>query len=748
MTYANGVVTTYRYDSCHRLTEEKVTDRNGNVILQYSYVLGKAGERIQTSETSPAGTVTTVNMYDSLNRLINESITDHKGTLANEYAYDAESNRIQKKTRITGDISGIADPSSDEVRIVEGTTTYEYNELNQLVRENAPDGAIVYSYDANGNLVGRDGSSRTTYRYDGENRLLLVTIQEGNSVTTERYTYDAFGNRVSKTVNEEETQYYVVDSGTALAQVSAKVTADGKTITSYLRGEDLICMESDGKVWYYVADGHGSIRALLDGEGNITDRYSYDAFGNVLTRQGSTENDYRYTGEEYNELTGLYYLRARYMDPSTGTFISMDSYPGRMNDPVSLHRYLYANANPVMYTDLTGYFALADFMAAGGIQSALGGVQISVCLHKLMAMANVACTVYDTAMEIKQAILGGGSIGDILFAMLKGAAVGYVIENICKSPLGLVLRPVFVVFGIGNQFDLIMKAFESGDPVEITVRLVQMLVMVYAISQQCFTGETLVAAEDGLKPIGEVKAGELVWSENVETGEAELREVLSVSISCTDTLVHVETSGGAFINTTAGHPFYVEGKGWVTASELAAGDVLRTRDGEGQTVVSVSTEKLEEPVKVYNLEVEEGHTYYVTDGNVLVHNNCGVEENGVQNNGESETVPNPNGKKGGTAHQNTINSIEKTNVNGKIQYERKYDTPNGYKQSRYADAVEIIDGEVTKIHQVGKVNKNGTPIMRESKAIDDIMNSFDYNGAPVYFWPYNNPQMGPIIFEY
>ena len=59
--------------------------------------------------------------------------------------------------------------------------------------------------------------------------------------------------------------------------------------------------------------------------------------------------------------------------------------------------------------------------------------------------------------------------------------------------------------------------------------------------------------------------------------------------------------------------------------------------------------------------------------------------------------------------------------------------PNGYKQRRYADAVEIIDGEVTRIHQVGRVNQNGTPIIRESKAIDDIVNSPDYNGAPVYF---------------
>ena len=59
-----------------------------------------------------------------------------------------------------------------------------------------------------------------------------------------------------------------------------------------------------------------------------------------------------------------------------------------------------------------------------------------------------------------------------------------------------------------------------------------------------------------------------------------------------------------------------------------------------------------------------------------------------------------------------------------------------------------MDGEVTKIHQVGKVNKNGTPVMRESEAIEDIMNSPDYNGAPVYFWPYNNPDMGPIIFDF
>ncbi len=92
----------------------------------------------------------------------------------------------------------------------------------------------------------------------------------------------------------------------------------------------------------------------------ITDSYSYDAYGNLLEKEGDTENELLYTGEQYNSATGLYYLRARYMNPGTGTFISMDSHRGSIYDPVSLHKYLYANANPVMYTDPSGYNGVAE----------------------------------------------------------------------------------------------------------------------------------------------------------------------------------------------------------------------------------------------------------------------------------------------------------------------------------------------------------------------------------------------------
>ena len=93
--------------------------------------------------------------------------------------------------------------------------------------------------------------------------------------------------------------------------------------------------------------------------------------------------------------------------------------------------------------------------------------------------------------------------------------------------------------------------------------------------------------------------------------------------------------------------------------------------------------------------------------------------------GNANSVPNPNGKNGGEPHQSIIHSLQPSNSNGTINYEYKYDTFGGYKNTRYADAVEVVDGEVVCIHQVGKLNQNGTPVIRESRAIDDIMSSPD-----------------------
>ncbi len=146
---------------------------------------------------------------------------------------------------------------------------------------------------------------------------------------------------------------------------------DGNPVVQYIYtlGADLISQERNGKTYTYLYDGHGSVTALSDESGKITDTYSYDAFGNLLKSKGRTANNYRYCGEQFDSTTGLYYLRARYMDTNTGRFISQDSYAGSTYDPASLHKYLYANSNPVMYTDPSGY--MVDFAFAGAINAEL-----------------------------------------------------------------------------------------------------------------------------------------------------------------------------------------------------------------------------------------------------------------------------------------------------------------------------------------------------------------------------------------
>ena len=116
----------------------------------------------------------------------------------------------------------------------------------------------------------------------------------------------------------------------------AEYDENGTLITSYTRADQLISQERDGVKSYYLYDGFDSVRMLADDEGAVTDTYTYDAFGNLISSTGNTVNDFLYRGEQYDSFTGLYYLRARYMNPSTGTFITMDEYAGSIFEPVSL----------------------------------------------------------------------------------------------------------------------------------------------------------------------------------------------------------------------------------------------------------------------------------------------------------------------------------------------------------------------------------------------------------------------------
>ena len=132
------------------------------------------------------------------------------------------------------------------------------------------------------------------------------------------------------------------------------------------------------------------------------------------------------------------------------------------------------------------------------------------------------------------------------------------------------------------------------------------------------------------KPIEEIEVGDKVLSEDETTGEVAVKTVTETYINETDELIHIGVNGET-ISATPSHPFYVDKLGWTLARSLKAGDVLVLSNGELVTVEWVQHEILESPIKVYNFEVQDFHTYFVGECGVLVHNWCQDDIDALRN---------------------------------------------------------------------------------------------------------------------
>ncbi|MFM7853875.1 MAG: RHS repeat-associated core domain-containing protein, partial [Pseudanabaena sp.] len=176
--------------------------------------------------------------------------------------------------------------------------------------------------------------------------------------------------RVSQKVDGVETRY-LIDDNRDYAQVLEEYKSDGTMITTYIYGHDLISENRNGVKSFYIYDGLGSTRALTDAAGTVTDSYNYDAYGTLLNSTGSSENSYRFAGEQFDKNLNQYYLRDRYYNQGVGRFTRQDTHEGLFKQPLTLHDYLYANANPSNFTDPSGFTSLAEFSAADSIRDIL-----------------------------------------------------------------------------------------------------------------------------------------------------------------------------------------------------------------------------------------------------------------------------------------------------------------------------------------------------------------------------------------
>jgi len=117
-------------------------------------------------------------------------------------------------------------------------------------------------------------------------------------------------------------------------------------------------MDRAGAKYYYFRDGLGSIREMTDSGGTVQNSYNYGAWGEVRNQTSVTPNIYGYTGREFSE-DGLYFYRARYLEPSLGRFISEDSVMN-IEKPLTIHKFLYGINSPLKFKDPFGLYYTVD----------------------------------------------------------------------------------------------------------------------------------------------------------------------------------------------------------------------------------------------------------------------------------------------------------------------------------------------------------------------------------------------------
>lgn len=218
--------------------------------------------------------------------------------------------------------------------------TATYNANDQLASE---------TYDAAGHTLASGG---LTFGYDSQHRLTSVG---GTAAGPIAYAYNGDGERVARTAGGVTTQYLVDElNPTGWPQVVEEVVGAG-VVRVYSYGRQRLSVSQvagmSGTVLanthWYGYDGGGHVRWLADASGTVTDRYDYDAAGNLLASSGTTPNPYRYRGEWWDSDTSLYYLRARWYNLATGRFLT--------RDPLDTgNKYLYGNADPVNQQDPSG----------------------------------------------------------------------------------------------------------------------------------------------------------------------------------------------------------------------------------------------------------------------------------------------------------------------------------------------------------------------------------------------------------
>ena len=416
ITYPGNKTLTNNYDALGRLTNQ--IDWAGRQ-MNYSYDLT---DRLLT-RSYPNGVLQT-NTFDSAGRITSLSyapatITSNSVNIALSYAYDHNGNKTggSEKGTLEWPLPSLSDESSGFS--ASGRITNRVDSLNATNK-------FIYQYDASGNMTNATGWQTTTLSYDEDNRVVALKWDSGFTEKVIANRYDALGRRIAKT-DDLITTGYVLSLVGGMERVLCDIDRNGSITSWYVHGPD-ICYRVDASntVTCYHADRQGNIIATSGGSGTNRAQYAYTPYGRSL---GSTNwqqeigqlssNPFLFVGSQgvMEELSDLYFMRARYFSAETGVFLSTD--PVRKVGPGwKPETYNYAGGNPLSYSDPQGKFII-------GILTSIIVESISIDYDILVERQNL-------------------TIGDLGARYVKAAAEGAVSGEfggeLFNSPLGTIAK--------------------------------------------------------------------------------------------------------------------------------------------------------------------------------------------------------------------------------------------------------------------------------------------------------------------
>jgi RHS repeat-associated protein len=360
--YGNGTRAAVAYDGGRRITQTTHTRTNGTsqtTLDDQRYTWDPADNRSTHANLLAGGAAQTFG-YDSVDRLVRSATTPPAGAAARiDYDLDAAGNRTE--------VLGGADAGGYALSAI--TPAPADSQANQYT-----DTPFDHrDYDANGNLIAIDrppsgGSDTVSLAYDYRNR--MVSYADPATGVTATYAYDPLGRRIARTVNGATTRFFY-----DRVQEIEEQDAAGTTQATYVYGlfvDELLQMRRGTGAFFFHGDDLYNIRAVSDRSGTVVERYDYDDFGGPALHdpaggaraQTLIGNAYLYAGRRYDAESGLYFLRARYLDPRAGRFLTRDPL-GAWADPLgSGNPYAYVGNNPTSRVDPLGLFAGGGAAAA------------------------------------------------------------------------------------------------------------------------------------------------------------------------------------------------------------------------------------------------------------------------------------------------------------------------------------------------------------------------------------------------